>query len=65
MATIRYIMRNFSRKTTHHLEQGILYNTPADNALSKTYINKMIVREPVNRTENLHPEAKKRMMRMT
>ena len=62
MATIRYIMRNFSRATTHQLDRGVMNNAPRDHTLSQTYIKKMIVREPVDKMKKLHPDTKKRMM---
>ena len=65
MATIQYILRHFSRKTTNHLERGILNNAPRDATLGRSYLEKMIVREPVDKSKNMHPDLKKRMNQMT
>ena len=65
MATIQYVLRHFSRKTTNYLERGIVNNAPRDAALAQSYIEKMIVREPVDKSKKWHPEAKKRMNKMT
>ena len=65
MATIRYVTRHFSRKTTNFIERGIINNSPRDATLAHSYINKMIVREPVDKSKNMHPQLKKRMNVMT
>ena len=50
---------------THFIKFRGLKNNLRNPDLSKKYMEKMIVREPVDKTRNLHPSIKKRWEQMT